>query len=409
MTFDTYNVCAYSCVYCFSQFQKGIGSTAAWYWDKHVSSVNPERVKRMFRDPDKHGGQFGPFIKARRTMQWGGLTDPFDPFEKEFGITLDLLEFFREIEYPVSLSTKGTWWLEDDRYRRVIEGADHFHWKVSIISLDEKKSRLIERGVPTPRERLDALATLATVGSGGVTLRFRPFIIGVSSPRHVELIEEGAKAGVDSVTTEFLCLETRSRKGRNEHFPVISRAAGFDIYEFYRKYTVGSGYLRLTRKVKQPYVDEMNDAAHRLGLRFFVSDADFKERCDGGSCCGLKQAFQYSRGQWTEALLIARDEGQVHWTDFESDLAFAKRFRWDTAINAGGAENRAKFEGFSMYEYLRWCWNHPDSGRSPYHYFRGVLVPEPKVDRQGDVVYRYNAELAAGGPLMWNGQKEAAK
>ena len=85
MTFDTYSVCSYNCLYCFSQFQKALGKSKDRYIHKDVSSVGVERVKKMFLEPDKYGGQFATYIKQRKVMQWGGLADEFDEFEKRYG------------------------------------------------------------------------------------------------------------------------------------------------------------------------------------------------------------------------------------------------------------------------------------------------------------------------------------
>lgn len=50
----------------------------------------------MFSDPDKYGGQFKEYIKQRKVMQWGGLSDQFDGFERTRGITLELLRFLKK-------------------------------------------------------------------------------------------------------------------------------------------------------------------------------------------------------------------------------------------------------------------------------------------------------------------------
>ena len=113
MTFDTYSNCAFGCIYCFSQFQRGIGAAKEKYVKKEVHCVNVNKIKRMFLEPDS--SQFGEYIKARKVMQWGGLSDQFDGFERKYGVTLELLRFFREIDYPLCFSTKGTWWLDDPR------------------------------------------------------------------------------------------------------------------------------------------------------------------------------------------------------------------------------------------------------------------------------------------------------
>jgi hypothetical protein len=38
---------------------------------------------------------------------------------------------------------------------------------------------------------------------------------------------------------------------------------------------------------------------------------------------------------------------------------------------------------------LRWLWNNPQAGQSPYTLFEGALVPQGK-DADGNLVYKYN-------------------
>ena len=146
MTFDTYSNCSFGCLYCFAQFQRGVGDTKEAYLHKDVRNVSVERIKRMFTDPDKYGGQFKEYIKQRKVMQWGGLSDQFDGFERQRGVTLELLKFFKEIDYPLCFSTKAAWFTEDDRYMSLIEGQKNWNFKFSIITLDDKVAHIIEKG-----------------------------------------------------------------------------------------------------------------------------------------------------------------------------------------------------------------------------------------------------------------------
>ena len=98
MTFDTYSNCSFGCIYCFSQYQRGIGGAKEHYLAKEVNPVNVKKIKQMFLHPDEHAGQFAEYIKQRRVMQWGGLSDQFDGFERKYGVTLELLRFFKEID-----------------------------------------------------------------------------------------------------------------------------------------------------------------------------------------------------------------------------------------------------------------------------------------------------------------------
>ena len=139
--------------------------------------MNPEKVKRIFTDPES--SQFGEYVKQRRVFQWGGLSDQFDEFERKYGVTLDLLKFFKEINYPICFSTKAAWPFFDERYREVFRGQDNWNVKFSIITLDAAKAKKIEVGVPSPQDRLKAMREYTKLNKGGATLRLRPFIIGV--------------------------------------------------------------------------------------------------------------------------------------------------------------------------------------------------------------------------------------
>lgn len=393
MTFDTYSNCSFGCLYCFSQFQRAVGDGKDAYLHKDVRNVSVERIKKMFTDPDKFGGQFKEYIKQRKVMQWGGLSDQFDGFERTRGVTLELLQFFKEIDYPLCFSTKATWFTKDERYMDLIRGQKNWNFKFSIITLDEQKAHIIEKGVPSPKERLDALERIANADAGGATLRLRPFIIGVSTPTYLDLIKEAASRGATALSTEFFCVEQRSPTLK-EFMPTFNDLCGFDVMKFYRQYSVSSGYLRLNRKVKEPFLRNMKELCEQVGMRFYVSDAHFKELCCNGSCCGLPSDWNYSRGQWCEALQIAKQNGEVRFANVSTDIQnLVGGFQWIRAqgFNCNSSERRAKFEGMTMADYMRWLWNNPQSGQSPYKLFEGILIPTGK-DENGDLIYKYNGK-----------------
>ena len=102
MTFDTYSKCAYNCLYCFAFFQKS--HTLKGYNSRknagqiEIRSVDPKKVIDLFEKAFAHDEnasdvqkQFFPYIQARKIMQWGGLADEFDEWERRYGVTLQLL------------------------------------------------------------------------------------------------------------------------------------------------------------------------------------------------------------------------------------------------------------------------------------------------------------------------------
>lgn len=239
MTMDTYSKCAYNCLYCFAYFQKS-HTLDGYLKGEPPKTVDPERVINLFEKAavnDRTGVsktelQFFPYIQNRRIMQWGGLADQFDEWERRHGVTLQLLQYFDRIDYPLSFSTKAAWWTEDERYMKLFRRHTHnWHVKISIITADKEKARRMEKGVPSPDERFAAIKRLADAGVH-VTLRLRPFILGVSSDFE-EVIRRAHEAGADSMTTEFFCMEARADDRLKKRYAEMGDIAGFDIFQYY--------------------------------------------------------------------------------------------------------------------------------------------------------------------------------
>lgn len=129
-------------------------------------------------------------------------------------------------------------------------------------------------------------------------------------------------------------------------------------------------------------------------MRFYVSDAHFKESCDNCCCCALPPTWDYSRGNFSAALQIAKKTGEVRWSDIEKDMYYLEKVPYARAqgFNANCSENRAKLKGASMKDYLRYLWNSPKRGQSPYKLFERVLIPSG-VDLNGDIIYKYNEDV----------------
>lgn len=402
MTFDTYSNCAHQCLYCFSFFQRAVGDTADDYLHHKVRAVNVDRVIKMFQNPTEYGGQFANYIKRRMVLQWGGLSDGFDFYERKFRASLKLLKYFCEIDYPISISTKGVWFLDDPEYVEVLRGAKNVHFKYSIITTIEDHVKKLEPGVPSAKERFRALERLSKLGIGATTLRFRPFVLGTSDKCIEDMMTRAEDAGCYSVTTEFLTWESRASNTSRDRLNRMSETLGYDLWKFYQENSArASGLLRLNYDLKRPYILEMKESAARHNLKFFVSDAHHKEESYHAGCCGLPESGPLSngnRGQYAEAILIAKKNGFVKWSDISKmaeealegiPLYQAEGFPTDSM-------ERAKRRYQNMYDYMHDVWNTPNSWQSPNRYFGGSLVAGG-VDENGDVIYLYNKPFIEEG------------
>lgn len=405
MTFDQYDHCSYNCLYCFSWFQKALkafnplfpNEQGKNYQSMELRSVNVDNIRKLFNLQIKQGakGQFYDYIKQRIAMQWGGLCDPFDNYEQQYGIGLDILKFLSKMHYPICFSTKGVWWTEDDNYLRLFHGEKNWNTKFSIINLNPEMAAKMEKGVPSPEERLRAMKRISAICPGGVTLRLRPFIIGMSdkNKEYLDLIRLAKEHGATAVSTEFFCLEDRAHRGTITRYDEMSKILGFNVRQYYKMNTVGMcGYLRLNWKLKERYVKQMQCLSHKLGMRFYVSDAHWKDLCDNGSCCGLPERFNYSRAQYTELLMIAksRRDGNVYWSDMGQHIEQYKKilYRYAEGFNTVGSRSRTTKWNDTLYDYLHSIWNNPNSAKSPYKYFSGLFIPVGH-DNYGNVIYKY--------------------
>lgn len=399
MTFDTYSKCSYNCLYCFSYFQKS--HVTKGYITGQVRSVNPEKVRNLFvsamaNEPEKVSiteRQFFPYIQARRIMQWGGLADEFDEYERRFGVTLKLLKFFDEIDYPISFSTKATWWTEDERYMEIFKRHKHnWHVKISIITNSDEKSRKMEKGAIPTSERLKAMKNLTDAGIH-VTLRLRPYIIGLCEDWR-ELIRRAKEAGADSVTTEYFCMESRADERLKRRYDQMSEIVGYNIHDFYMKNSKQNGYKRLNKAIKAPTIEAMRDYTHELGMRFHVSDAYCRECNDACNCCGVPPEFDCNQtGHIGQAILIAREKGEVSWKDVKDPIEKYFSFRWQDTANYNTGSNRKRAENYSMSmaDFLHDNWNNPNGHLSPMMGYGGILIAD-RIDENGDVVYRYGGK-----------------
>lgn len=392
---------------CFAYFQRAVHPTASQAYLHHkVKVVDIDNVKSLFRlEPEalkkEKNRQFEWYIKNRYVLQWGGMSDGFDWYEQKFRKSLELLRFFVDIGYPVSISTKGTWFLDDPEYLEVIErGRETIHFKFSIITTNEDHVKALEAGVSSTTERFEAIRKLRQLGIYATT-RFRPFIIGTSDVCVEEIFQRSKEVDANSITTEFLCIEGRAKESHRQRYQIISDIVGYDVFEFYKRHSIRGGLMRLNYDIKRPYMIKMRQLAKQYDIPFFVSDAHHKECSEHSGCCGLPTEGALSNkyaGHFAEAIKIAQRNGKVFWSDIAGLAEELKNIPYANAqgFNQGTTFGRAKYRYHTMFDFMRDMWNDITSFNSPARYFGGALVPGGK-DEYGDVIYIYNKPFIEEG------------
>lgn len=408
LTFDQFSRCSFGCLYCFAAMQRAENASCREAFRAgQVSCVNVDRIKKLFLGELKKGTGallYETLIKKRIPLHWGGLGDPADEYERASGVGLELLRFFREINYPVFLCFKGNTFHTEPAYDAVFRGATNFAHQFSIVSLDEAKCRKIERGAPSPQERLRCMEISYKEWRLPVYLRLRPFVMGLSNDTADELIKKSAEAGALAVSVEFFCMDSRAGDFMKARYKAISDSLGYNIEEYYRVNSRGESYRRLSPAVKMPILLHLREVAHTAGMRFAVSGPVGKQLNDTGCCCGLPDDGgtwgNWSDSQFTSALLKCKACGECSFDSVSSPGRFGTdHLEWEfdvgTWFNLGGAHNHRMWRDASLRDFLRFAWNKPMRAASPYHYFWGLMTPD-RLDEKGNIVYKYNPKAYEG-------------
>jgi DNA repair photolyase len=119
----------------------------------------------------------------------GTATDPYQPAERRFGRTRDILEVFAEGKgRRLSIITKSDLVVRDAALLAGLGRGNVLHVNITITTLDAELARLLEPRAPRPDLRLEAVKQLAQAGVS----------VGVFSNPVLPLITDG-EANLDAV------------------------------------------------------------------------------------------------------------------------------------------------------------------------------------------------------------------
>lgn len=124
----------------------------------------------------------------------GANTDPYQPIERRYRITRQLLEVFLETGHPCTIITKNALVERDLDLLVELARKKLVHAFVSVTSLDNRLSSRLEPRASAPHRRLEAIAALNAAGVPcGVMVA--PIIPALTDVYLEEILERAAAAG----------------------------------------------------------------------------------------------------------------------------------------------------------------------------------------------------------------------
>lgn len=195
---NPYRGCLHGCSYCYARpYHEYLGFNAGLDFETKI--VAKRKAPALFRD----------FLADPKwvpeTIVLSGITDPYQPCERQFAITRGCLEVALEARQPLGIITKNALITRDLDLLSEMARLRLVHVGISITTLDAELARQMEPRTSAPHARLRAIRELS---SAGVPVRAMtaPMVPGLNDSELPKLLEAVAEAGAKSAGYTMLRL-----------------------------------------------------------------------------------------------------------------------------------------------------------------------------------------------------------
>ncbi|MBO6814297.1 MAG: PA0069 family radical SAM protein [Rhizobiaceae bacterium] len=154
---NPYRGCEHGCIYCFARpthaymgLSAGVDFESSLFTKPNAAALLRQELSRKNYKP--------------RTIAIGTNTDPYQPIEKQWRITREILEVLEEANHPVAIVTKSSLVTRDIDILGRMAAKGLAKVAISVTSLDRKLSRAMEPRAATPGLRLKTIRDLDKAG-----------------------------------------------------------------------------------------------------------------------------------------------------------------------------------------------------------------------------------------------------
>jgi DNA repair photolyase len=184
---NPYRGCVHACPYCYARnSHEYLGLNAGLDFETRIFVKH--QAPSLFRD-----------FLARDSwipepVIFSGVTDCYQPAEREYRLTRQCLELALECRQPISVITKNALVLRDLDILKPMAACGLVHVNLSITSLDPELARTMEPRASIPAARLRAVETLAREGVP-VRVLAAPLIPGLNDHEVPAIVRAARDAG----------------------------------------------------------------------------------------------------------------------------------------------------------------------------------------------------------------------
>lgn len=259
---DSYKTCSFGCKYCFAE-NREIMKYAKTIQIADVNQLD-RKLKKIFIDKKIDKDNFLENLIANNiTWHWGGMSDPFQPCEKELKITKQLVDITNKYGIHILFSTKS-----DTTYDCDIRPELHT-FQLSITNVENLKT--IEPNVPSIEKRYEFYKKLKAQGFK-VGIRIQPFIPNISTLKIVEMFSDA-----DNFTLEGIKMVPQNL----EHKNFILNELKLKKEDFTQM-----GLLNLKPSIRLEMYKPFIEYFKKNNISFSIADNDLHYLGTNKCCCG---------------------------------------------------------------------------------------------------------------------------
>lgn len=256
---NIYRGCGHRCAYCFAQYSHKY--LEADFFDDIFVKTNAAEV--LTREFSKRSWRRAPVCIA-------GVSDAYQPFERDCSIMPGVLKAFIQAKNPLAFATKSTLPLRDLDLFAQLAKVTRVDIAVSISVINEDDRRLIEPFAAPAKERLEMLRVFKSIGctTGVLFMPILPYI-GDTDENLESVFSLSAEANIDHMNVYPLHLRGKTKAPFlnfiAQNYPsllpkyselykggYVNQEYANDlkkrVYQFKRKYGLMSSYHQIKRE-----------------------------------------------------------------------------------------------------------------------------------------------------------------
>ncbi len=207
--------CEHGCIYCYARPSHSYLDLSPGLDFETRIFYKPNAAQRLLAEWEKPGYECEP-------ITIGANTDPYQPAEKQTGVTRSLLELFAKHRHPVNLITKSNLIARDVDLLAELAADRLCSVAISMPTLDRALKRIMEPRVPSAESRLQTIR-LFRERSIPVSVLVAPLIPAINDHEIERILEAVADAGALQAHYIFLRLPHEVRdlfvEWLTAHFP----------------------------------------------------------------------------------------------------------------------------------------------------------------------------------------------